>query len=814
MWKNYFKIAIRNLLRNRLYTLINILGLTLGISMAMVIYTVLHNETNFDSFHSKVPRAYRVVQHNHTADGTQFWNTTAYPLAEALRHDFPQLMVTQTAEPLSGKISRDDRFNAISFEEEKLLFADQYFLTVFDFAEAYPEQTLWLAGNAQTAFDHPNAVVLTQAAAERYFAGKQQDEILGKTLQLNDHDNLIVTGLIKDLPPNTSLSFDILISYDLFKVQHQSQVNDWSGNHQGTTFVTLPEQTSQHDLQQALSSFKQQYLSPEDNKRIEYILQPLSEVHTNTRYGSSPGSYVVGQDILTGLGSLALFIALIACVNYINLSTAQSLKRTREVGVRKVLGATRKQLFFQYMTETFLITLLAAILSVCIGLWSIDLVNSKVSFTHYNFILDQDFLLFSLMTVLSITLIAGSYPALALSKQAPMQVFKQGKSSGKSSFSIRKLLIVFQFSFAQLLIAATIIVALQMQHFRNKDLGYNKEAVLTVNIPDSDSSKQEAFRQSLLQRPEIEHISFSSGPPTPYGRQYGTSFRLPHEPAEMGREAEIKMVDRDYLAVYKLQMIAGNWISDVNKTEAFNGFVVNEALVRMLGKDPADVIGKHLSINEGEAPIIGVVKDFHNNSLQYEISPCVFLYWGTGFLDEASILLTSHTAKGPDLQNSLNLLENSWKEIFPDEVFHFAFLDERLAQHYRVENFVYKAFLFASAVAIFLGCLGLYGLISFVAVQRSKEVSIRKVLGASVTGILQLLSYDFIKLISIAVLIATPLAWYLTRYWLQDFAYRISLEWWHFLGAGALTMFIAVCTVSYQALKAATANPVKNLRTE
>ncbi len=815
MLRNYFKIAIRNLQRHRLYTLINVLGITLGFSAAVVIYIFLSAETNFDSFHSNSSATYRIVQQYHTSEGTQFWNTTAYPLAEALRQEFPQATFAQAAGPMGSVISVQDGEQLRRFEEDKVLYADEHYLSVFDFSEVFSRQELWLAGSPGTAFNHLNAVVLTQSAASRYFSREYSpEELLGKNLRLNDQETLMVTGVIQDLPPNTSLSFEVLISYAFFKKHHEYQANNWSGNYQGTTFAVLPEQFEQADILNALAAVEKKHLSAADSKRIEWLLQPLQEVHTDTTYGSSPGSYVVGREIILGMMSLAVFLVLIACVNYINLATAQSLKRSQEVGVRKVLGASRKQLFLQYMIETFLISLVAAVLSLLLAKGVIDLINGEITYTQYNFSLNLDLLLFGTLLLLSITLLSCGYPALVLSRLAPVQVLKSKAVPARRRFSLRQLLIVFQFSAVQLLIAGTIIVASQMHYFRNKDLGYNKEAVLTVPFPDTNADKQEAFRQRLMQNSGIERLSFASGTPTPYGRKYGTSFRLAHEPEDRMRRAEMMVVDQEYLAVYELEVVAGNWVAEANKTEEFNGFVVNEALVRMLGGDPDAIIGKQLVINEGEAPVIGVVKDFHNNGLQEEISPCVHMYWGAGFLDQAHIRLAGHAAGGAGLSAALSAVEESWKAFFPDATFNFTFVDDSLAQHYILEKMVYKVFRIASAVAIFLGCLGLYGLVSFVAVQRTKEVGIRKVLGASVANILRLLTWDFVKLLLIAVTIATPVAWYLMQGWLQGFAHRISLEWWHFFGAGVLTLFIALATVSYQAIKAARANPVKNLRTE
>ena len=420
MLRNYTKIALRNLRRHRLYTLINVFGITLGFSAAVVIYSVLSAETSFDAFHSQAAQTYRIVQHNYTAEGTQFWNTTAYPLAEALRQEFPQATITQAAGPMPGTITVQEETQSRRFQEDKVLYADKHYLSVFDFKDVYAQEELWLAGSSQTAFDHPNAVVLSQAAANRYFSKElQPKDMLGKTLQVNDKETLVVTGVLANLPPNTSLAFDLLINFEFFKAHNEFQATNWSGNYQGTTFVVLPEQVEAAAFQQVLASVERQYLKGVDQKRIEWQLQPLAEVHTETRYGSSPGSYVVSREIISGLVILAVFLVLIACVNYINLATAQSLKRTREVGVRKVLGASRRQLFFQYMTETFLLSLLAAVVSVFVGKWVIAMVNQEISFTQFDFKVDLDFLLFGVLLLLAITFLSGTYPALVLSRLAP-----------------------------------------------------------------------------------------------------------------------------------------------------------------------------------------------------------------------------------------------------------------------------------------------------------------------------------------------------------------------------------------------------------
>lgn len=815
MLKLYFKIALRNLARYRANTFINILGITLGVTGSIIIYTIVKDEISFDSFHSRAQDTYRVVQHNHTADGTQYWNTTAYPLAEALKDEFPEFSICQTAGPSSMKVSSESNESAV-FEEERILFVDEDFLNVFDFKKAFPDEELWIAGNAQSAFEDVNAVVLTQKVAHRYFGdiiGKE-DDLLGKTLFFNDTNPLTVTGVIQDPPRNTSLLFEMLIPYEFFKIHNDYQVKNWSGNHQGTTFMVLPSYQDSDEIAQKINTLKAKFLSREDNNRIEYVLQPLKEVHTETLYGSSPGSYVISKGIINGFIVLAFFLLVIGCINFINLATAQSLRRSKEVGVRKVLGSSKSQLFFQFMSEAFLIVVVAFVISIFISKWAIQEINAWIPMVQFQYVLELDFAILGITIIGSITFLAGSYPALVLSRFSPVNALKNSIGTNKEKgFSSRQLLIVFQFCIAQLLIVGTVIVASQMEYFRSKDLGYNKENIITLNIPENNPEKMDAFRQKLVQYPQVEQVGFSSGPPTAFERQFGTTFRLSHEPLEMRREAEMKLAGPEYLQIYKLKLLAGNWIQETNNKEGFNGFVVNESLMNMLGLSPEESLGEVIKINEGEAPIIGVVKDFHNNSLQEDISPCLFFYWEVGLIDEASVLLAGNINE-EQLFEAINLVEKSWAEVYPNEILTAELLDDRLGRNYILEGIIYKASQIAAVIAILIACLGLYGLISLAAVQRTKELGIRKVLGASIRNIFQLLSWDFVKLVIVAILIATPFAWYFMDQWLQEFAHRINLGWWYFAGAGTLTIIIALVTLSFQSIKAAMVDPVKSLRNE
>ncbi|WP_143960305.1 FtsX-like permease family protein [Litoribacter populi] len=813
MWKNYFKAAFRNLKRNKANGFINVIGLTLGIAGALVIYTIVIYETGFDAFHSRYEHTYRLVHHNHTADGTQYWNTTAYPLAAALREEFPEVEVTQASGPIQAYLSTLDERKEKRFQEEKIWFVDQRYFNVFDFDQAYPSGGLWISGDPAKAFDEPNAVVLTLNAALKYFqeGSERPDELLGKPLLLNDESLLVVRGIIQNPPFNSNIPFEILLSYEYFLTHHGQQAESWEGNHQGTTYMVLPDGADLDSYNSQIASLKKRYLNKEDDARIEYRLQPLSEVHTNALYGSSPGSYIISKGIIRGLVLLSAVLILIACVNFINLATAQSLKRVKEIGVRKVMGSTRKQLFLQYMCEAFVLTVCAFFCGFFLGDWVIGEINRLVDFADFRFSMDFGFLSISLLLIFAITFLTGCYPALVMSGFSPILAMKnQWAIKNRFGLSFRHGMIVFQFFIAQALVAGTFVVASQMHYVLQKDLGYQKENIISVNLPDTDQDKKNAVREKLRQRPEIQQVSFSSGAPTTHERQFGTSFRQSHEPPEMRRGAELKFIDKEYFALFQLNLLAGKAEGQYNPTLS-DGFLVNEALLKQLGVEAEEAVGMELLTNEGKAPIIGVVEDFHNNVLQEEIMPCIMAFWGSHFQDEVNILLRADLE---DPSKAISLIQNAWKEVYPDADFSFEFVDDQLKRHYKVETYLFNAFQIASGLAIFIGCLGLYGLVSLVAQQKTKEIGIRKLIGASIPNIVRLLSWDFMKLIFLAIGLATPLIYFLMDNWLQNFAYQVKLEWYYFAGASMVTIVIALVTLSFKSIKAAKMNPVYSLKSE
>jgi len=814
---NYFRTAQRNLWKYKANSVINVLGLALGITCCLGIYVFVNYELSFDSFHTHAGRTFRIVEHSKKADGIQHWPTTAYPLADAIRHEFPDVMVTQTSGPDKRMISaKDERGQIRRFEENRVMFADKNYLSLFDFEGAF-ENGLWLSGNAATAFQQPNAVVLTEKMAARYFGSfsDHYDQLLGKVLMMNNTNLLTVSGIIRNPPGNTNLPFDMLINYEVFKAGNAYQAGNWSGNYQGITYVVLPENQKGDAFERQLSQMKKKYLNAQDNSRISYLLQPLADIHTNSTYAGQPGGYVLGKNVLLGLVSLAVFLILIASVNFINLSTAQAMQRQKEIGVRKAIGSTRMQLFFQFMSETLLLAAAAGMLSVN-GLYALlYLVNSKLSFISLDLRPGMDSWIFLGLLIGIITLLAGSYPAFVMSGFRPAMAVKNASQVKSGNISLRQGLIVFQFGITYSLLVATWVAADQMYFFQNKSLGFTRDAVLTINAPKNKSlSSLDAFRQELLQDNRITEISFASGAPLTEN-WYGTDFRLKNEPLNMARQAEMKGVDAEYKDLFSLQLISGRWISSqhvISDHTGFNGFVINETAAKMLNLTPENAIGEILIINEGEAPITGVIKDFHNTSLQQAILPCVFMTGNTP--EQIHVRLHIGEGRHSGIAGAIPLIENTWKKTFPDEVYQSSFLNDSLAINYFVEQLIFDAFRIFAGISIFISCLGLFGLITLIAVQRTKEIGVRKVLGASVAGVVAMLTGDFVKLVAVAILIAMPVAWWCMSKWLEGFAYKTNISISVFFVSGLFAIAIAVVAVGFQSLKAALMNPVKSLKSE
>ncbi|UJH90992.1 ABC transporter permease [Antarcticibacterium sp. 1MA-6-2] len=726
-------------------------------------------------------------------------------LSRFLQDEVPGITATQInfADEMQVQIAEQD-----PILEENVIFADSLFFNVLDFKEV---ENFWISGSPETALDLPNVVVLSESKAKEYFPGSNA---MGQLIRIDNKADLEVVGVVKDVSGRSHLPYSIIISYSTLndELMNGFDLQSWSFTSGGYSYVRLPDKQAPTALDAAFEAMVERKSTPEEKRKEEIYLQPLSQIHFDPTYEGSNATYTVSSRYLTMLLLLGGFILLIACVNYVNLSTSFAFTKSKEVGVRKTIGASKKQLFFHYMLETFVVTLLAAVIGIAIALLFLPTINSILGKSINSLaLLDPLFITGFLGIIILISFISGAYPAIILSGFSPVNSLKNRFATpGKSSVVLRKGLVVFQFTTSIALIICTLVISRQMEYFQNKELGFNKEAVIEVRLPESDSIKRENFRNLLQEQTGIKQISFCLGAPIS-GSGIGTSLNAPQLPEGGGYSTKVIPCDGNYLKTYEMEILAGRWFLSSEEKNIGSAVVINRSLAKTLGfNEPEEALGStiQIGINDIRPTIVGVTEDFHTSSLHENIG---------------SVAMTPfpyfHVAAGikinqADMRNTLAAVEDSWRKIYPDNVYEMNFIDETLAGSYEQETQNFQIFKAFSFISIFICCIGLWGLISFVVVRKTKEIGIRKVLGATVSGIVVLLSRDFLLLIAIALLLASPVAWYFMDKWLQDFAYRIDIGWIVFAIAGIFAILIAFITISYQAIKAGLANPVKNLRTE
>ncbi|GEO06560.1 ABC transporter permease [Adhaeribacter aerolatus] len=800
MLYNFFKIAFRNLLRHRSHSIINILGLALGITGAILIFLLVKFHLSTDRYHAKADRIYRVVTDLHLEAGNiEYGPGSPYPMGRAIQNDFPHIDTTAfiirnqalTVEVPATSVNKPNRY----LEKEGISFVSPEWFSLFDYQ--------WLAGDPQHALAEPNAVVLTKKWARKYFG---RENPVGKILQINNRFTFKVTGLLQNYPENTGTKADMLVSLSTYKIiRPEFPENDWGWiDSNKETFVLLPPDFTAAEFDSAMPAFSRKYHGELDQV-YHHHLQPLSDIHFNERYKG-----VIRKPLLWGLSLVGVFLVVIAGINFVNLATVQSFRRAKEIGVRKVLGSSPAQLFGQFMSETALLIIAATFTSLLLAKVFLPYLNALTNLPlRLNLATDPLLWLFLVVLVLIIILLAGFYPAFVLSGFNPVAALKGQVATPQISMAaLRRTLVVTQFVIAQVLLICTLVVANQMKLFRTTDLGFETEAVVMVPLPAQNTSKMEAFHHELKQHAGVRQVSFCFRPPasTTYN---GGSFKYHNRPDWEIFPVRSKWADSEYLATFSLKLLAGRNITDRDSTLEL---LVNEALLRKLQiRDANEIIGKQLIIGElGDKPgkVVGVVSDFNLRSLHTDIDPCVI---GNA---PQTYQFAAITLQGNNLAATLPVIRDKWQAAYPAEVFEYQFVDEQIARFYATEEMLAKLVQVFTWLAIFISCLGLYGLISFTTAQRTKEIGIRKVLGASSATIIRLLTTDFLRLVLLANIIAWPLAGWAMHRWLQDYAYRTNISWWIFALAGLAAVIIALLTVSYQALKAALANPVKALRNE
>ncbi len=814
MFKNYFKIGWRNLWKNKIFSLINIAGLSIGISAALVIYLIVSYDFSFDKFEKDRDRIYRVVTDITVLGETNHSSGVTYPMANAIKKEITGIdNVTHfynidDDENTKISIPQTENESPVVFRNQKnIVFADGAYFDLVPYT--------WLAGSSQTALAQVHQAVLSESSARMYYPKLTPTEIIGKKIIFNDSIQANVTGIVKDLDKSTDFRFKIFISRATLEARLLSQedVIKWGGaNSDSQLFVKLSEGTSTTQITRMINGLYKKYRKP---GRLTFgsSLQPLSDIHFNNTYPSFV-ERLAHKPTLYGLLIVAGFLLLLGCINFINLTTAQTSQRAKEIGIRKTMGSSKKQLIFQFLGETFLLTVCAAVLSVAITPLLLKIFSDFIP-EGLHFAIKTDIALFLCALVLIVSLLSGFYPALVLSSFKPVSVLKKQTVGGVGKVRglwLRKSFTVSQFVIAQVFIIGTIIVGKQISYTLNKDLGFKKEAIiyLRTNYSDTVQSHRFVLMDKLKAIPEITMVSLASDPPS-INNLWVNTFQYRDGTKELETAVQVKRADTNYMKLFNIKLIAGNNLSYSDTTKEF---VINETYARNLGfSDPQKVIGKTIYWDSKPYPVVGVVSDFHQRSLHEPISPLVFTT-GTRDMQEINIALQSQDAQGTVWKTAISKIEKAWKEVYPTEMLEYHFLDDTLREYYTAEQKISRLLMWSAGLTIFISCLGLLGLISYIAHQRTKEIGIRKVLGASMNSIIALFSKDFVKLVLIAITIASPLAWWFMHRWLQQFAYRIEIQWWMFAIAGSLTVLIASLTVGIQAVKAALTNPVKSLRTE
>ncbi|WP_018611157.1 ABC transporter permease [Segetibacter koreensis] len=819
MFRNYFKTAFRSLLRNRNYAIINIAGLAVGIAVCMMIFIIIQFQTSFDDFHPKKGQIFRVLTESHHADAGNITYAKNVPFAmpEGLKTAFPQL--EQVAPVYAShndelQVLDDNGTPVKNFKEPAgVFYTSPSFFKMFNFP--------LLAGSYESLKD-PGNVLLTKEIAETYFGDWKT--AMGKTIKLTGYYSmgaglfqfpptaLKVSGILATIPANTDFQLKLVIAYGTDftgDAQFGFQQPGWDGSAPDFgCYVLLPSNISVDNINQQFSAFARKVLPP-DNKD-SYAIQPLSAIH----YDAQTGNYsnkTVTHELVNVLWLIAAFILLIACVNFINLSTAQAVNRAKEVGVRKVLGSNKVQLQLQFIVETLLIVTIAVILAAGITLLTLPYVNKLLELSlSFKILTTPAVILFLLSVIIVVTALAGFYPSIVLSRFNPIDALKSKLAvNAAKGISLRRGLVVFQFIIAQALIIGTLVIIQQMNYFMNQPLGFDKDAIVNLPYrPDSTGGKLTDYLKQQLLSNGVLAVSFNSNSPMEDNNNMFTTFRFDHAIKDADFQAISKFADNDYVPTYKLQLVAGRNLEPSGPTKEF---LVNESMVKSLGlKKPEDILNKEISIMGGviKCPVVGVLKDFNDRSLRQELAPLLIATNATMYRQASIKLPTANMA------STMQSIKKIWEQTFPNNAYEYRFLDDKIESFYKQENQLSQLYKIFAAIAIFLSCLGLYGLASFMAAQRIKEVGIRKVLGATAGNIVYLFSKEFIILIAIAFTIATPIAWYYMNQWLQDYAYRIDISWWIFLVSGIAAIVIALATISFQALKAAVANPVKSLRAE
>ena len=800
MIRNYLLTALRNFRNNRSYVAINIFGLSVGIACSLVVYTILKHELTFDSFHEKSDQLYRVVEHYQGDYGISYNSVIPNAMPKSLREN-KQLIsdVIPIHGPVSGIIEfeHQKKFNIFK-EENSIIFAGESFLKNLDF----PVKN----GAGPELLNEPFKTFISEDIAVKYFGN---DNPIGQFITFNEDHSFEVVGVLEKVPTNTNVPFQLIFSYSSLDHLYGNHVKSWGNYWSAMAYVVVNPSDDISTLEKEINRLVAKNIPVEEKERKNFYLQPLTSAHTDTRYGDGV-NYVAPTEILIGFVLLAVITLLASILNFINLATAQAVKRSKEIGIRKTLGSSKKQIVAQFLGETSLIVITSTLLGFTIGQIFIDQMNAYLREIAFRIKYDFSTIVFASILVLLVTVLAGFYPGIILSRYNPITALQNRISlaKGAGKMSLRKILVIAQFSIANLLLITTIIVADQMNYIKSKDLGFDPENVFTIQIPEEMSDKIPLLINEYKNLSFVDEATRCFGPPQ-YTSNWNTNFTIPGIPENDRMDANIKFIDENYLSLFKIPLINGRNLRNRYSSDTTHQIIVNREFLNRAGLSEEDAAGTTVEfLGNSRGIIVGVTENFHNWSLHSKQGSVLMLY------DPKNMKQIDLKLKATVSDQELNQLESIFKSYGPFEYYEGEMMSEEIDYLYLVENLVYGVFQIFASLAILIGIFGLYGLMNFMAERNRKAISIRKVFGASIGHILTIFGKEYAILLLFSFFIAVPLSYLMSNEWLNEFYYRISISYTHFIIGLGITTFIILLTVGYRSFKTATANPVDSLRYE
>lgn len=798
MIKNYIKILLRNFAKNKVFTLINVSGLTLGVTCSLIMFLIVKEELSFNQYHEKAERIYR-VGHRDMVDGREYsQGGVPLPMIDVVKEDIVGLTnATLISHFRYGLISIGKPDGSIDYYEENpdLVYLEPAFFDMF---------TWPLIEGSLENFDEPNMVVLSKELADKYFPNASA---VGRTVRFNKTRDFQVIAVAENAPENSDFPFGFMMSMATLRDGRETMGSWGSISSDNVIFFELENGVSAESINDQFASFTDKYHGNNASEWRTYEIVPLTNYHFDEDYGTFSGRSASKQMLWT-YSAIGVFLIITACFNFINMSTAMAVKRAKEVGMRKVLGSSRKQLVMRFLGETFFITLISVLLSVALTERLLPLVINDFFDLgiQLNLLTDFSVTLYLLAILVLVSCLAGLYPAIVLSSVRPINALKGSLTTRGGNLTLRRSLVVFQFFLCQLLIFGTVVAVQQMSFFNSVDMGYEKESILTFQLRDASPETQKRWRTELGAIPGVRGAAISSAPPFSGSISATTSFYNTSDTARIEINTYIKSADDRYLETYGLRLVAGDWLS---KSDTLKEVVVNESYLKKIGiNDPTEALGQQIDMWGRRLPIVGVIQDFHAITLSEAIEP-------TAIFSDASDYRTIGVKVQPErTADVIAAIESIWRSIYPEYEFEYIFVDENIRNYYETEEKMSQMLTTFAGIAIFIGCLGLYGLVAFMANQKLKELGIRKVLGASVNGLITSFLIEFLKLVGIAFLIAAPLGYYGMNTWLQEYVYSIEIGPMIFLTSFGASVLIALATTGYRSFKAAATNPIMSLRQE